>query len=144
MTKNGKTLKSAQLKSFFMYRKIMRNTNHIRFFTASTANTIEFCRVDLAKGYLSADLDMKLSLDSIAREIGLSRFHFIRMFKKHTGLSPHQFRIQHRIDAAKILIQKGVPFSEIALETGFSDQSHFTNTFRQSTGLTPSQYAHRF
>ncbi len=120
----------------------MRNSIHARFFTDRDINTIEFGRVDLAKDYLSADLDMKLSLDSVAGKIGLSRFHFIRMFKRHTGLSPHQFRIRHRIDAAKILIQKGLPLSEIALETGFSDQSHFTNTFRQSTGLTPSQYAH--
>ncbi len=125
-----------------MYRKIMKNSNHIRFLKTPNIHGTDFYRIDLAKDYLSTDLDIKLSLNSVAREIGLSRFHFIRMFKKHTGLSPHQFRIRHRIDAAKILIQKGVPLSEIALETGFSDQSHFTNAFRQNTGLTPIQYAH--
>lgn len=74
-----------------MYRKIMRNSNHIRFLPARNTHGIEFYRVDRAKGYLSTDLDVKLSLDCVAREIGLSRFHFIRMFKKHTGLTPSQY-----------------------------------------------------
>lgn len=121
----------------------MRNSNSIDSGPAQCAAATEFYRLDIAKAYLSADLDLKLSLDNIAREVGLSRFHFIRLFKRHIGLSPHQFRIRHRIDAAKLLIQKGIPLSEIALETGFSDQSHFTNAFRQNTGLTPSQYARR-
>ncbi len=98
--------------------------------------------VNLAKNYLSQDLDLGLSLDNVASRVGVSRFHFIRLFKQHTGLSPHQFRIQRRIQAAKGLIKSGIPFSEVALETGFSDQSHFTNKFRQYTGATPSQYAH--
>ncbi|MFA5903664.1 MAG: AraC family transcriptional regulator, partial [Desulfobacula sp.] len=83
----------------------MRNTNPIQFYTVPNTHEIEFYRVDQAKGYLSNDLDLKLSLDSIAREVGVSRFHFIRMFKRHTGISPHQYRIRHRINAAKILIQ---------------------------------------
>ncbi len=98
--------------------------------------------VNLAKNYLSQDLDLGLSLDNVASRVGVSRFHFIRLFKQYTGLSPHQFRIQRRIQAAKGLIKSGIPFSEVALETGFSDQSHFTNKFRQYTGATPSQYAH--
>lgn len=98
--------------------------------------------IDLAKDVLSEDLDIGISLDTVAKKVGFSRFHFIRQFKKHTGISPHQFRIQQRIEAAKDLIRKGRPLSQIALETGFSDQSHFTNKFRQYTGATPSQYAH--
>ncbi len=98
--------------------------------------------VNLARDYLSQDLDSGLSLDNLARKVGISRFHFIRLFKKHMGVSPHQFRIQRRIQASKSLIRKGLPLSEVALETGFSDQSHFTNKFRQYTGATPSQYAH--
>ena len=97
--------------------------------------------IDLAKDVLSENLDIGMTLETVARKIGLSRFHFIRQFKKHTGVSPHQFRIQRRIEAAKGLIRSGLPFSEIALETGFSDQSHFTNKFRHYTGATPSQYA---
>lgn len=97
--------------------------------------------IDLAKDVLSENLDIGISLDTVAQKIGFSRFHFIRQFKKYTGVSPHQFRIQRRIEAAKSLIRSGLPFSEVALETGFSDQSHFTNKFRQYTGATPSQYA---
>jgi len=95
-----------------------------------------------ARQYLSQDLDQGLSLDTVARKVGFSQYHFLRLFKKHTGISPHQFRIQCRIQAAKNLIRQGLPFSAIALETGFSDQSHFTNKFRLYTGITPSQYVH--
>lgn len=98
--------------------------------------------INRAKDILSEDLDSGVSLETIANQVGFSRFHFIRQFKKSTGLSPHQFRIQRRIQTAKSLIKKGLPFCDVALETGFSDQSHFTNKFRQYTGATPSQYAH--
>lgn len=96
--------------------------------------------INIAKDLLSENLDIGITLDCVAKKVGFSRFHFIRQFKRHTGLSPHQFRIQRRIEAAKCLIRKGLPFSEVALETGFVDQSHFTNKFRQYTGATPSQY----
>ncbi len=98
-------------------------------------------KVLLAKGYLSKNLDTGISLGTVAKKVGVSRFHFIRLFKQQTGISPHQFRIQCRIQAAKELIHQKIPFAQVALETGFSDQSHFANTFRRSTGSSPGQYA---
>lgn len=96
--------------------------------------------VRIAMEYLSENLDQKLPLEKVSKEAGLSRYHFLRVFKKHTGLSPHIFRTQRRIDKAKKLLKNGVPFADVALETGFTDQSHFTNKFRAYTGATPRQY----
>lgn len=93
-----------------------------------------------AKEFLSENLDSKLSLQDVADAVGLSRYHFLRVFKQETGLPPHVFRTQRRIDAAQGLLKKGMPFSQVALAAGFNDQSHFTNKFRQFMGATPSQY----
>jgi AraC-like DNA-binding protein len=93
-----------------------------------------------AKEFLSANLEARLSLEEVAAAVGLSRYHFLRVFKQETGLPPHAYRTQRRIDAAQQLLKKGTPFSQVALSTGFTDQSHFTNKFRQFIGATPSQY----
>lgn len=96
--------------------------------------------IRLAKELLSSDWGRKISLEEVARSVGLSRYHFLRVFKKAIGLSPRGFRTQQRIEAAKVMIRHGEPFSQVALAAGFSDQSHFTNKFRQLTGATPRQY----
>ncbi len=93
-----------------------------------------------AKAFMAADLDRKITLDDLTRSVGLSRYHLIRIFKKHTGLPPHLYRTQCRLDLAKTLLRRGMPFAQVALETGFTDQSHFTNKFKQFTAATPSQY----
>lgn len=93
-----------------------------------------------AKAFLMANLDQKITLEQLALAVGVSRYHLLRIFKQHTGLSPHQYRTQRRVDLAKTLLRQGVPFSQVALETGFVDQSHFTNKFKQFTAATPSQY----
>ncbi len=93
-----------------------------------------------AKECMAANLDMKISLEEMARGVGLSRYHLLRVFKKHTGVPPHLFRTQRRIDLAKQLLRQGMPLAQVALDTGFVDQSHFTNKFRQFTGATPTQY----
>jgi AraC-like DNA-binding protein len=62
------------------------------------------------------------------------------VFKRETGLPPHLFRTLRRIDRGKQLLRDGLPLAQAALAVGFSDQSHFTNTFRKYTGATPGQY----
>ena len=91
--------------------------------------------------FLMDHLEDNISLDELARASGTSKFHFLRLFKEATGLPPHQFRTQKRIEFSKRLIKKGTPLSQVALLSGFSDQSHFTNRFRLLTGSSPKQYA---
>ena len=100
--------------------------------------------IDRAMDYLAADLDQKVSLATAAKVVGLSRYHFLRVFKRETGLSPHLFRTLRRIDRAKHHLRNKMSLSETALTVGFSDQSHFSNTFRKYTGATPGQYLASF
>ncbi|GAB4381221.1 MAG: hypothetical protein Kow00121_39200 [Elainellaceae cyanobacterium] len=82
-----------------------------------------------------------IRVTDIAVEIGLSQYHFSRLFKQSMGISPHKYLNQQRIERAKALLkQKDVPISDIAAEVGFVDQSHFTRHFRQLTGITPQIY----
>lgn len=93
-----------------------------------------------AMEFLDEDLSKKITLENVADSVGLSRYHFLRVFKKAIGVPPHVYRTQRRIDAAKRFLRQGMPLADVALETGFTDQSHFTNKFRQFTGATPRQY----
>lgn len=96
--------------------------------------------VCLAKEFLSEDLSRKMTLEEVADAVGLSRYHFLRVFKREAGVPPHVFRTQRRLDIAQTLLRRGMPLSQVALETGFTDQSHFTKRFKQFTGTTPKQY----
>jgi AraC-like DNA-binding protein len=96
-----------------------------------------------AREFLAEELDRKLSLEAVAGAAGLSPYHFLRVFRNATGLSPHVFRTQRRVDRAAALLRGGLPIAEVALETGFADQSHFTHTFRRYTGATPGQFVDR-
>ncbi len=96
--------------------------------------------VRLAQEYLADRVAEKVSLDDLARVAGLSRYHLLRVFKKATGLPPHAWQTQLRLDRARRLLLAGRPIADVALETGFTDQSHFTNAFKKHMGLTPAQY----
>ncbi len=93
-----------------------------------------------AKEIMTADLEKKLTLEEIAQAAGLSRYHFLRVFKQATGLPPHMYRTLKRLEFAKTRLLQGCPAAEVALETGFVDQSHLTRKFRQLLGVTPGQY----
>jgi AraC-like DNA-binding protein len=79
-----------------------------------------------------------ISLDILSTLSNLSKYHFIKVFKLKTGLTPHQYILTLRIEYGLKLIKKRIPLSIVALTCGFSDQSHFIRTFRKHYGLTPS------
>lgn len=90
---------------------------------------------------LSSNLEKQLSLESIACELGVSRFQFLRSFKKQYGITPHVYRTQCRLEKAAYLLRKSHSLTDTAFETGFSDQSHLNRTFKNFFGATPGQYA---
>jgi AraC family transcriptional regulator len=83
-----------------------------------------------------------VTLSDLANVAGVSRFHFARLFRMSTGYSPMAFLLRKRIERAKALLDRGnMPICEIAAMLGFSDQSHFSRTFRKLEGVTPKQFA---
>jgi len=89
--------------------------------------------------YIDSHLDQSLLLRDLARETGLSEYHFARMFKHSKGVAPHQYVMNRRlIKAGQLLQRTTLPLTEIALTCGFSSLSHFSNRFRQVHGISPS------
>jgi len=81
-------------------------------------------------------------LSALAKQTGLSRFHFIRVFKTETGMTPARYVEQCRIKQAKSLIETAeISLADIADRLGFSDQSHLTRRFKAIVGKTPAAYA---
>jgi transcriptional regulator GlxA family with amidase domain len=97
-----------------------------------------------ACSFIAENLGERFTLDDLARQAGVSRFHFARLFRVSTGDSPMAYLLKSRIERAKqMLLQDDRPVCEIAAVLGFCDQSHLTRTFRRLTGLTPREFARR-
>lgn len=93
---------------------------------------------------LRSDSDADVSLDALASDAGLSRFHFCRAFKESTGLSPHAWLRQHRLEQAmKMLRDSDDPVVSIAAALGYASQTAFAAAFRKLTGETPSDWRRR-
>jgi AraC-like DNA-binding protein len=81
-----------------------------------------------------------ISLGELAAEAGLSPYHLLRVFKLQTGLPPHQYHLNLRLERGRQLLREGCGIAEAAARTGFADQSHFTRGFRRVFGVTPGHY----
>lgn len=89
--------------------------------------------------YIKDLLDTNISLDELAINSSLSKYHFLRVFKKQMGLTPHQYILSQRVHKAKELILSGEKLSHIPFSVGFSDQSHFIRNFRKIYGYSPKE-----
>jgi AraC family transcriptional regulator len=83
----------------------------------------------------------ELSLREIAGAAYVSEFHFARLFKKITGLTPHAYLAALRVaKARRLLAETDLPIADVAAQVGYTSQSHFTKVFRAATGLTPKAF----
>jgi AraC family transcriptional regulator len=93
---------------------------------------------------LRSDSDADVSLDALASDAGLSRFHFCRAFKESTRLSPHAWLRQHRLEQAmNMLRDTDTSIVSVAAALGYSSQTAFAAAFRKLTGETPSDWRKR-
>jgi AraC family transcriptional regulator len=84
---------------------------------------------------------MDQDLVSLAREAKLSRYHFLRVFRELTGLTPHQYVLRARLRrAATQLISERMRVLDVALDCGFRDVSNFNHAFRREFGVSPKAY----
>lgn len=91
--------------------------------------------------YLHTHLNEDLTLRRLADVLHISPYHFARAFKQSTGLSPHQYLLEQRVERAKKMLEGNrQSIAEIAYQLGFPSQSHFTVIFRKTVGLTPGAY----
>ena len=85
--------------------------------------------------------EIPVALSELAADAGLSRFQLLRAFEKATGLTPHAYLVQRRLQLARRLIARRMPLAEAAAASGFADQSHLTRLFYRSYGMTPGRFA---
>ncbi|MGH6673482.1 MAG: AraC family transcriptional regulator [Xanthobacteraceae bacterium] len=97
--------------------------------------------ISLAKSLIDDRPASAVTLSDLARASGLSKFQLLRGFVRATGLTPHTYVMQRRIELARRLIARRVGLAEAALSSGFADQSHMTRIFVRNYGISPGAYA---
>ncbi len=93
---------------------------------------------------MAQDLRGGMTVAELAHACGLSASHFLRAFRRSTGLTPHRWLLERRVATARhLLADKGRELADIAQAAGFADQSHFTRVFSKSVGISPGAWRRR-
>jgi len=104
----------------------------------STTTTLDRRRAVEAALWLDAHAAAPVGLEDAAREAGLSPFHFLRLFSKVLGVTPHQYLVRSRLrHAARLLAGDARSITDVAFDAGFADLSNFVRTFRRAAGVSP-------
>lgn len=96
--------------------------------------------VQRLRAILRERLAEPVRLDDLTEEVGLSKFHLVRLFTREVGVPPHAFQMHLRISRARTLLAAGVSAADVAVACGFADQSHFTRCFKRIVGYTPGTF----
>jgi AraC-like DNA-binding protein len=101
----------------------------------------EHAAVRRARRHLRDRWDQKVTLTELAAVAGLSRFELVRRFRDQTGVTPHTFQTNLRVDEARRRLAAGVASAVVAADCGFADQAHLNRVFKRAVGVTPGRYA---
>lgn len=96
--------------------------------------------VNLIRAYIHEHYTDSITLDMLEKEAGISRYHLIRMFKRSMHLPPHAYQNLLRINHAKKELKHRRSIADIAIDSGYYDQSHFSKAFARIVGTTPHAY----
>ncbi|MBD1919522.1 helix-turn-helix transcriptional regulator [Microcoleus sp. FACHB-831] len=119
---------------------LLRNYCTIQPKLSSYPNGLSQSALQQVTDYIHEQLDQDLKLVELSAIAQLSPYYFLRLFKQRTGITPHQYILQRRIEKAKHLLKYSeLSIADIAALTGFSDQSHLTRCFKRIVGITPKQ-----
>ena len=137
--------KNASIKLYLLEALLYICKNHSK---PNAKNKYEICSsfdyVRKAVDYIKNNLSQKLYTDNIAAEVGLSKYYFLREFKKVTGCTFTQYVNLIRCEYAKDLLKSGQhTIKEVAILCGFENYSYFTSVFKKVTSLLPSEYIKR-
>jgi AraC-like DNA-binding protein len=101
----------------------------------------EHAAVRRARDHLRERWNRRVTLSELAAVAGLSRFELVRRFRAQTGITPHAFQTNVRIEQARRLLGSGIAPAEVAATCGFADQPHLGREFKRAVGVTPGRYA---
>jgi len=105
-----------------------------------SAQIPDHAQIKTAQTFMRKHLSQNLTIAQIADAARISPAHFARSFKNATGITPHDYLQNLRIERARELLATGMPIAQIALETGFCDQSHLNRVFTPIAACTPGEY----
>ena len=97
-------------------------------------------RILNAKHFIENNYQCDISLNEISRASLMSKFHFIRLFRKTYGRTPNQYLVEIRITKAKLMLKKGYPVADVCLAVGFNSITTFTSLYKKFTGDTPAHF----
>ena len=110
----------------------------------SIRGTLSTQDLRIVREYIDTNLAAPLSIEELSRAVNFSTHHFVTLFRRAIGITPHQYILKMRTERAlQLLQQTELPIVEIAHQVGFQTQSHFTRVFRQQTQMTPKQLRDR-
>lgn len=90
--------------------------------------------------YICENINGNLSLDNISEKMFLSKYYLARLFKEKTNTTIHQYIIKKRLILSKQFLETNLPISEVCIQCGFADYTHFFRAFKHEFGITPKQY----
>lgn len=125
----------------YLMELIVHMNNAMR--SGKAAQSIDMEKSSLIDGivdYISEHIHEDITLDTLSSRFYLSKYHLLRVFKKHTGTTLHRYIIQKKLIEAKELILTNVPITEVYQACGFGDYSNFFRAFKNEYGLTPKQF----
>lgn len=108
-------------------------------YSVDNSNAVPHTMADIRQ-YIEDCYEEQLSLAVLSDMAHMNRYTFIRTFTRYFGLTPFQYLATFRITVSKQLLESGLPPKDVAVMTGFSDQSHFTRAFKSQIGITPKSY----
>jgi AraC family transcriptional regulator len=119
-----------------LVRNYASDGSHVRM-----RNALPGFKLRHAIAFMASRLEQPFDLGALAKETAMSKFHFSRLFKKATGLTPSQYFIRQRIQRAQQLLREtDLNVTEIGLSVGYSNPSHFSQVFRRAVGVSPGDY----
>lgn len=132
------------LKIFSVYF-INNYSNYQSISENNTPSKISKEQVKEIHDYILANIEEPLTIDELALEINMSKFYFLKEFKKATSLTPYQYLMNIRMKkAAELIRDKNLNLADLAFNLGFNDQSHFSRVFKNYHGETPKAYRKKF
>lgn len=136
---------TALLKNCLMGELLVYLNRSYRNTTVEVGRNVEYNeRISDILYYINQNLCEPLTLNALAEQFFVSKYHLTREFQAFTGFSLHQYIIKKRLIAAKILLQQGYTVKEAFLNSGFGDYSHFSRSFQREFGLSPRAYCNTF
>jgi AraC-like DNA-binding protein len=135
-SQRGTCALEAQEKLFMAYAYCLTRHAGVTFAQSRRENG----PIDQVVGLLSDAYHTNVTLADLVNVSGIPRLRLIQAFRRQTGLTPHAFLINRRVDVAKKLLRRGEQASVVAVATGFNDQAHLIRMFKARVGVTPGTY----